>query len=69
MITGFWISQAIYAAAKLRIADLVKEESKHCGVDPISGQLHDLDGGAIIAEWLPAPFDTREAARTHCANA
>jgi hypothetical protein len=30
MITGFWISQAIYAAAKLGIADLVKEGPKPC---------------------------------------
>src|SRR5262249_48241634 len=30
MITGFWISQAIYAAAKLGIANLVKEGSKPC---------------------------------------
>jgi precorrin-6B methylase 2 len=30
MITGFWISQAIYAAAKLGIADLLKDGSKPC---------------------------------------
>ena len=30
MITGFWISQAIYAAAKLGIADLVQEGPKPC---------------------------------------
>jgi hypothetical protein len=30
MITGFWISQAIYAAAKLGIADLVKDGPKPC---------------------------------------
>jgi hypothetical protein len=30
MITGFWISQAIYAAAKLGIADLVKEGPQPC---------------------------------------
>jgi hypothetical protein len=30
MITGFWISQAIYAAAKLSIADLVKDGPKPC---------------------------------------
>lgn len=30
MITGFWISQAIYAAAKLGIADLVKAGPKPC---------------------------------------
>jgi hypothetical protein len=30
MITGFWISQAIYAVAKLGIADLVKEGPKLC---------------------------------------
>jgi hypothetical protein len=26
MITGFWVSQAIYVAAKLRLADLVKDQ-------------------------------------------
>ena len=30
MITGFWTSQAILAAAKLGIADLVKDEPKSC---------------------------------------
>jgi len=30
MMTGYWISQAIYAAAKLGIADLVKEGPKPC---------------------------------------
>ena len=30
MITGFWTSQAIYAAAKLGIADLLKDEPKPC---------------------------------------
>jgi hypothetical protein len=30
MITGFWVSQAIYAVAKLGIADLVKEGPKPC---------------------------------------
>lgn len=30
MINGYWISQAIYAAAKLGIADLLKEGAKHC---------------------------------------
>src|ERR1044071_7331898 len=28
MISGFWISRAIYVAAKLGIADLVKDEPK-----------------------------------------
>src|SRR5262245_49754753 len=30
MITGFWTSQAIFAAAKLGIADLVKDGPKPC---------------------------------------
>ena len=30
MITGYWISQAIYVAAKLGIADLLKEGPKNC---------------------------------------
>src|SRR5262245_44236010 len=28
MITGFWVSRAIYVAAKLRLADLVKDSPK-----------------------------------------
>jgi hypothetical protein len=28
MITGFWVSQAIYIAAKLRLADLVKDQPR-----------------------------------------
>jgi hypothetical protein len=30
MSSGYWISQSLYAAAKLGIADLVKDEAKHC---------------------------------------
>ncbi len=30
MVNGYWISQAIYVAAKLGIADLLKESAKHC---------------------------------------
>jgi predicted transcriptional regulator len=30
MITGFWVSQAIFAAAKLGIADLLKDGPKSC---------------------------------------
>ena len=30
MISGFWVSQAIYAVAKLGIADFVKEGPKPC---------------------------------------
>ncbi|TAJ83572.1 methyltransferase [bacterium] len=31
LITGFWVSRAIYIAAKLGIADLLKEESRKMG--------------------------------------
>jgi ubiquinone/menaquinone biosynthesis C-methylase UbiE len=30
MSSGYWISQSLYAAAKLGIADLVKDGAKHC---------------------------------------
>lgn len=30
MVNGYWVSQAIYVAAKLGIADLLKEGPKHC---------------------------------------
>ena len=47
MITGFWISQAIYVAAKLGIADLLKDGPKSCdalaeAVDVSSRQLFRL---------------------------
>jgi len=32
MATGYWVSQAIYVAAKLGIADLLKDGSKSCAV-------------------------------------
>ena len=35
MITGFWVSRAIYIAAKLGLADLVKDSPK-TAVEPVS---------------------------------
>ena len=77
MITGYWVSQAIYAAAKYGIADLVKEHGR--SVDELAAAtstnaealyrlLRALASVGIFAEGPPRHFSLTALAEPLCSD-
>lgn len=65
MSSGYWISQSLYAAAKLGIADLVKDGAKHCDqlaqatntkADALYRLMRGLASVGVFAEQEPGYF-------------
>ena len=54
MITGYWLSQAIYAAAKFGIADLLSAGTR--SVDALYRLLRALASVGILSEGPPRQF-------------
>jgi ubiquinone/menaquinone biosynthesis C-methylase UbiE len=65
MSSGYWISQSLYAAAKLGIADLVRDSAKHCDqlakatdtkADALYRLMRGLASVGVFAEQEPGYF-------------
>jgi hypothetical protein len=77
LITGSWVSRAIYVAAKLRIADRLKdgprtveELAAAAGVasGPLSRVLRALDGVGVFAQQIDGRFRLNPLAEPLCAD-